>query len=181
VGPHVDLDALPFSTDAGSPFSAPPALIQIKTLFPSGHVAPPPITPMQRAVFERPISTSSRRAACLRPHVIDLHQCARAAPCSADRAGIKETIMRTQRRGLPDAPGLLVRRLVALELDSAAVAGSEPGAFGDLRNLCAKCRCPDRCERDLQCDPTDPIWKTYCPNFSLLNFMTEMWWLKILR
>jgi hypothetical protein len=94
------------------------------------------------------------------------------------RAGIKEAIMRAQCSALPNAPGLLVRRMAALDLDLAAVARGEPGAFGDLRTLCAKCRCVDRCERDLQRDPGGPM--PYCPNGGLLNFLTDMWWLKTL-
>jgi hypothetical protein len=86
--------------------------------------------------------------------------------------------MRAQSSGLPDAPGPLVRRMAALDLDVAAVAGGEPGAFDDMRTLCAKCRCVDRCERDLQGDPGGPM--PYCPNGDLLNFLTDMWCLKTL-
>ena len=88
--------------------------------------------------------------------------------------------MQAQQRGLPDAPSLLLRRMMTLELNPAAVAGSEAGAFGDLRNRCAKCACTERCKRDLQSAPS-AAWKTYCSNFGLLNFMTGMWWLRMLR
>ena len=89
--------------------------------------------------------------------------------------------MRVQHGGLPDAPGVLLRRMIALELNPAAVAGSEAGAFGDLRNRCANCPCADRCKRDLQCAASAALWKTYCPNFGLLNFIAGMWWLRMLR
>lgn len=89
--------------------------------------------------------------------------------------------MRAERRGFSGAPDLLIRRMAALALDPTVVADSEPGAFEDLRNRCTKCECPDRCERDLRCDPAGTLWKSYCPNFDLINFMTEMWWLKVMR
>jgi hypothetical protein len=89
--------------------------------------------------------------------------------------------MGAERHGFLDAPGLLVRRLMVLELDPAAVARSEPDAFSDLRRRCAKCAYPDRCERDFHLDPIGARWKAYCPNRDLINFMTTMWWLKFLR
>ena len=88
--------------------------------------------------------------------------------------------MRADCNALPDAPGHLMRRMTALDLDPVVVASREPGAFGDLRTLCAKCPCPERCERDLQSDPRGRAWKAYCPNCDLLSFMTEMWWFKTL-
>jgi hypothetical protein len=76
------------------------------------------------------------------------------------------------------APDPLARRMAALGLDLAAVARSEPGAFADLRDRCAKCRRLDRCAGDLACDPAGPM--RYCPNDELLNFLAEMWWLRLL-
>ena len=86
--------------------------------------------------------------------------------------------MQDHRAGIAHVPGPLVRRMTALGLDVAAVARSEPGAFGDLRSRCAACRCLDRCARDLQLGPAVPL--RYCPNDGLLNFLTDMWWLRTL-
>lgn len=86
--------------------------------------------------------------------------------------------MRDHPAAVAHVPGPLARRMTALGLDPAAVARSEPGAFGDLCSRCAACRCLDRCARDLQRDPAGPL--RYCPNDGLLNFMTEMWWLRTL-
>jgi hypothetical protein len=86
--------------------------------------------------------------------------------------------MRAEPRGIPQAPRRLRRRMAALDLDLAAVARSEPGAFADLRDRCAKCRSLDRCAGDLVSDPAGP--RRYCPNDELLNFLTEMWWLRTL-
>jgi hypothetical protein len=86
--------------------------------------------------------------------------------------------MRDHPAGVPHAPRPLARRMVARGLDLAAVARSEPGAFRDLRDRCAKCRSLERCVRDLQSDPTGPL--PYCPNGGLIDFLTELWWLRIL-
>jgi hypothetical protein len=86
--------------------------------------------------------------------------------------------MQAQHSKIPDTPVLLARRMAALDLDLAAVARSEPAVFRDLRDLCAKCRSLDRCERDMLSDPAGSM--RYCPNNGLLNFLTDMWWLKTL-
>jgi hypothetical protein len=86
--------------------------------------------------------------------------------------------MQAERSEIPHAPAPLARRMAALGLDLATVARSEPDAFRDLRNLCAKCRSLDRCERDLRSDPASPM--RYCLNSGLLNFLSDMWWLKTL-
>lgn len=86
--------------------------------------------------------------------------------------------MRDHPAGVPHAPGPLTRRMAALGLDLVAVARSEPSAFGDLRHRCATCRSLERCLRDLKTDPAGPM--RYCPNHGLLNFLTDMWWLRTL-
>jgi hypothetical protein len=69
--------------------------------------------------------------------------------------------------------------MAALQLDLAAVARGEPDALRELGNRYAKCRALECCERDLRSDPAGPM--RYCPNHGLLNFLTEMWWLRQLR
>jgi uncharacterized protein DUF6455 len=68
--------------------------------------------------------------------------------------------------------------MAALELYPAAVARNEPGACRDLQTRCAKCECPERCERDLRSDADNSAWKAYCPNSALLSALGELWWLK---
>jgi Family of unknown function (DUF6455) len=86
--------------------------------------------------------------------------------------------MPAQPGALSEIPTPLARRMAALGLDIAAVARSEPTVFGDLRSRCANCRSLERCARDLQRDPAGPM--PYCPNARLLNFLTDMWWLRTL-
>jgi len=101
-----------------------------------------------------------------------------AARRSLTLPGLRESTMRFHPCGLPQTPRPLARRIAALGLDLRAVARSDPGLLGDLRSRCAECRCLDRCVRDLQLDPAGPM--RYCPNHGLLNFLTDMWWLKTL-
>jgi Family of unknown function (DUF6455) len=86
--------------------------------------------------------------------------------------------MRTHASEVPHVPRPLARRMMALGLDISAVARSEPGVFGDLRNRCSACRDLERCARDLKADPAGPM--RYCPNDGLLNFLTDFWWLRTL-
>lgn len=79
---------------------------------------------------------------------------------------------------LPHVPASLARRMAALDLDLVRIARSEPDALRRLRMACAKCGALERCARDLQRDPAGPM--PYCPNARLLNFLTDMWWLRTL-
>jgi len=74
---------------------------------------------------------------------------------------------------------LLERRMVALNLDPAEVARSEPALFRSFQRLCTSCRSPVRCARDLaqECarDPSQPAssdWRDYCPNATTLNMLS---------
>ena len=75
-------------------------------------------------------------------------------------------------------PLLLPRRMAALELHPAAVEHSAAEACRALQDRCARCACYERCERDLQCDAYNPVWRAYCPNAPLLGALGELWWLK---
>ncbi|HET7680940.1 MAG TPA: hypothetical protein VFK79_12525 [Xanthobacteraceae bacterium] len=76
---------------------------------------------------------------------------------------------------------LLERRMVALNLDPAEVARSEPALFRSFQRLCTSCRSPMRCARDLAeefaRDPSQPAssdWRDYCPNATTLNMLSTL-------
>ena len=76
---------------------------------------------------------------------------------------------------------LLERRMVALNLDPAEVARSEPALFRSFQRLCTSCQSPMRCARDLAQelarDPSEPAssdWRDYCPNGTTLNMLSTL-------
>jgi hypothetical protein len=87
--------------------------------------------------------------------VAELHTLARLGPHSAD---------------------LLLRRMAQLDLDRKEVVRSLPGTFHDLQRVCALCRYHRRCLRDLDRNPSDPSWESYCPNVETLKALNAMPW-----
>lgn len=77
----------------------------------------------------------------------------------------------------PALPDILMRRMLALDLDPDAVARTEPQLIRDLAQRCARCPSRDRCRQDLERGGADPAWESYCPAAILLDALTEMWWL----
>jgi hypothetical protein len=76
---------------------------------------------------------------------------------------------------------LLERRMVALNLDPAEVARSEPALFRSFQRLCTSCRSPMRCAQNLAeefaRDPSQPAssdWRDYCPNATTLNMLSTL-------
>jgi hypothetical protein len=76
----------------------------------------------------------------------------------------------------PEAADLLVRRMVALNLDRNEVATTVPSTFQDLQRLCTLCESHRRCARDLERDPTDRAWEDYCPNVAMLKLLDALPW-----
>ncbi len=70
---------------------------------------------------------------------------------------------------------LLGRRMVALGLAPEAVERTEIDIFFDLKRLCVRCECNDRCEADLDDRPADGRWVEYCPNALVLKALAEQW------
>ncbi|HET7681476.1 MAG TPA: hypothetical protein VFK79_15235 [Xanthobacteraceae bacterium] len=76
---------------------------------------------------------------------------------------------------------LLERRMVALNLDPAEVARSEPALFRSFQRLCTSCQSPMHCVRDLALefsrDPGQPAssdWRDYCPNATMLDMLSTL-------
>jgi len=68
---------------------------------------------------------------------------------------------------------LLSQRMEALHLDATELAQSDRLLLRDLQRVCALCEKKGRCVRDLARDPSDPVWKKYCPNEGSLSALKE--------
>ena len=76
----------------------------------------------------------------------------------------------------PDAADQLLRRMEALDLNPAAVAGTEPPTFQDLQRVCSLCDSHKRCAQDLASNPAGSVWEDYCPNAATLKVLKAMPW-----
>jgi len=72
-----------------------------------------------------------------------------------------------------DAADQHKRRLAALDIDRAALLHRHPRVAHDLERVCSLCGQKRRCERDLASRPSDPAWRTYCPNTQTLDALKE--------
>jgi len=77
----------------------------------------------------------------------------------------------------PEAANLLLRRMVALDLDRNEVSRTEPQVFQDLQRVCTLCESRRRCVRDLARDSADPAWQDYCPNAATLKALNALPWM----
>ena len=85
----------------------------------------------------------------------------------------------------PDAydrpPGLMVRRMARLGLDSQEMRGAEPDRFHRLQANCLLCPRPELCALALLDESIDlgwQDWRNYCPNateLSLLSTLNTCW------
>jgi len=64
--------------------------------------------------------------------------------------------------------GLLACRMDMLGLDADAARQSEPEAFVKVTEICRSCGFREACAVDLQRDPNNPVWETYCPGAGVL-------------
>jgi hypothetical protein len=76
----------------------------------------------------------------------------------------------------PQSADLLCHRMEGLDLDGNEVARVERATFQDLQRVCSLCDCKRRCARDLARDPSDPVWKDYCPNVQTLAALGALPW-----
>lgn len=83
--------------------------------------------------------------------------------------GMTQSELRAVARQGRDSAALLLKRMTALHLDPAKVAGAHPAVMHDLERLCSTCQARGRCSRDLLKDPDDKIWTSYCPNSATLT------------
>jgi hypothetical protein len=63
-----------------------------------------------------------------------------------------------------DAASRLPRRLHAEGMHVNEIVRSEPATLRDMQRVCSLCGHHDRCEHDLDRNPEDTAWQTYCPN-----------------
>ena len=81
-------------------------------------------------------------------------------------AGISVAELRDLSRKTPGSAALLDRRLAVLGLTETA--NVQPAVLRDLQRVCTQCKSKGRCSHDLDRDPSDPVWKWYCPNAETL-------------
>jgi hypothetical protein len=72
---------------------------------------------------------------------------------------------------------LLACRMAMLGLDFDAIARADRAILAEIRRRCAACDTRDACAVDLQRDPNNPVWESYCPNAPVFNALTATWWL----
>ncbi len=97
--------------------------------------------------------------------------------CSAKEVhrGASDPGLSVVRARRPDRPDLLPRRMDGLRLDPDELAAAEPALVRELQRLCAKCKAPERCARDLMDKSTDAAWQEwqdYCPNANTLGMLS---------
>jgi hypothetical protein len=83
--------------------------------------------------------------------------------------GVSASELRTLAGKWPDAADLLNIRLAALGLDSVEIGRSEPQVLSDLQRVCTMCRSGGECRHDLAHNPSDPVWREYCPNVMTID------------
>ena len=89
----------------------------------------------------------------------------------AHDVGLPETDLRRMATLGPDAARQVLDRMTELHLSAETIASSEPGTMRDLQRLCSNCVSKKRCRRDLAQNPTDPVWRQYCPNAGTLGLL----------
>jgi hypothetical protein len=83
--------------------------------------------------------------------------------------GVPVSELQTLAGRWPDSPNLLERRMDASGLNVEQVAQSEPQVLRDLQRVCGQCEVGPRCERDLDENKQDRVWRDYCPNVVTLD------------
>ena len=71
---------------------------------------------------------------------------------------------------------LLACRMAMLGLDPHATESAEFYIFAEIRRRCASCWNGEACARDLERDPKNPVWETYCPNADPLVALAQARW-----
>jgi len=69
---------------------------------------------------------------------------------------------------------LLDCRMAMLGLSANEIGGGD--AFDEIRRRCMSCGYREACAVDLQRDPNNPVWETYCPNAATLIALTAASW-----
>jgi len=112
-----------------------------------------------------PLADWWRRHATIRENLDDLEAFGPAEMARmAQDVGIPASDLRELARHCSDAADLLERRLEALGVSASELAKTAPAELRDMERLCTLCHSKGRCARDLGADPSDPVWRQYCPN-----------------
>ena len=112
-----------------------------------------------------PLAEWWRRHATIRENLDDLEAFGPAEMARmAQDVGIPASDLRELARHCSDAADLLDRRLAALGMNTSELAKTAPAELRDMERLCTLCQAKGRCARDLSADPSDPVWRQYCPN-----------------
>jgi hypothetical protein len=83
--------------------------------------------------------------------------------------GVSPSDLRTLAGKWPASTNLLDRRVAATGIDLEEVQRTEPQVVRDLQRVCAFCGDRSRCERDLDVNQQDRVWRDYCPNVATLD------------
>jgi hypothetical protein len=112
-----------------------------------------------------PLAAWWRRRTAIRETMSDLDAFGPAEMARmAQDVGIPPSDLRELARHCSDAADLLERRVEALGMSTSELVKTAPAELRDLERLCTLCQSKGRCARDLIDDPSDPIWRQYCPN-----------------
>jgi hypothetical protein len=87
----------------------------------------------------------------------------------AQDVGMASSDLRALAHHASDAADLLEYRLASLGLGHADLARGAATQLRDLERLCTMCNHKGQCARDLASDPSDPVWRRYCPNEPTLS------------
>jgi Family of unknown function (DUF6455) len=67
--------------------------------------------------------------------------------------------------------------MLGLQLDPAETA--DAAALHEMMRRCMECGYREACAVDLERDPNNPVWETYCPNAGALIELAQDRWLNI--
>lgn len=70
---------------------------------------------------------------------------------------------------------LLECRMAMLGIDALESADSD--TLDEIKRRCLTCCYREACAVDLERDPNNPVWETYCPNAEALIVLAEAPWL----
>jgi predicted acylesterase/phospholipase RssA len=87
----------------------------------------------------------------------------------AHDVGVSASELRALAGKWPDSAELLNHRLIVLGLDPGEIGRSEPQVLADLQRVCTMCTSTGECAHHLARNPSDPIWREYCPNVMTLD------------
>ncbi len=83
--------------------------------------------------------------------------------------------------GKPTTPdehdALLDCRMAMLGLQLTPTEIADSGALKEMMRRCLSCGYREACAVDLERDPNNPVWETYCPNAGTLIELAQERWL----